>query len=76
MDGEWESEGTNEEKMRRRGTDGQKEIDEERICRMGLGKESKMDDKDTVTDLGIFPALISIRFGALPEKVTHNSRIP
>lgn len=65
-----------EQMKRRRGTDGQEEIDRERICRMGLGKESKMDDKDTVSDLGIFPALISISFGALPEKVTHYSRIP
>ncbi len=29
----WE---TNEEKKRRRGTDGQEEIDTERICRTGL----------------------------------------
>lgn len=40
---------------------------------MGLGKESKIDDKDTVTDLVIFPVVISIRFGALPEKVTYYS---
>lgn len=36
-------------RSRRRGTDGQREIDSERICRMGLGKESKMDDKDIQT---------------------------
>lgn len=42
----------------------------------GLGKESKMDDKDTVTDLDIFLAVISIRFGALLEKVTYHSRVP
>lgn len=39
----------------------------------GLGKESKMDDKDTVTDLDVLLAVISIRFGALPEKVTYYS---
>ncbi len=41
-----------------------------------MRKESKMDDKDTVSDLGIFPAVISIRFSALPEKVTHYSWTP
>lgn len=36
-----------------------------------------MDDKDTVTDLGIFfPVVISIRCGALPEKVTYYSWVP
>lgn len=35
-----------------------------------------MDDKDTESDLGIFSAVISIRFGPLPEKVTHYSWIP
>lgn len=75
-DGEQGSEETNEETRRKRGADGQEEIDRERICRMGLGKEGKMDDEDTVTDLGIFPTVISIRFGALPEKVTHYSWIP
>lgn len=64
-------------RSRGRGIDGQGEIDRERICRMGLGKESKMDDKDTVTVLGIFPAaVISIKCGTLPEKVTYYSRIP
>lgn len=43
---------------------------------MGLGKVSKMDGKGIVTDLGIFPAVISIRFGALPEKVTYYIWIP
>lgn len=38
-----------------------------------IRKESKMDDKDTVTDLDVFLALISIKFGALPEKVTRYS---
>lgn len=42
----------------------------------GLGKESKMDDKDRVTDLDIFLAAISIRFSALPEKVTYHSWVP
>lgn len=32
--------------------------------------KSKIDDKDTDTDFGIFSAVVSIRSGPLPEKVT------
>lgn len=39
MDGEWGSEETNEEKKRSGETDGQEEIDREKICRMGLGEK-------------------------------------
>lgn len=59
---------------RRTETDWQEEIDRVMIYSMGLGKESEMDE-DTVADLGIFfvSVVISIRFGALPEKVTYYS---
>lgn len=61
------SEETNEEE-RRMGIDWQEAIDRPMGYSMRLTKESEMDDKDTVADLHIFPLVISIRFGALPEK--------